>query len=176
MNRQSYQLGSMSHYLNAKVSGYHDLPEFPAAAPDPSVRNVEPPKAPNPWEKTVVANKAKKKASAEAKRTAAKGFYSEESEAEESDNSSSSEASSGSSSGSSGSESESEKEVVKKNSNTLLLVRISSHSAKASDLNSRSRWMDWEKRRRKLNSMMTVKILRRIRHPLTLVRANLKNP
>ena len=61
MNRQSYQLGSMSHYLNSSVSGYHDLPDFPEIAPDPEVRNVEPPRAPNPWEKTVEANKAKKR-------------------------------------------------------------------------------------------------------------------
>ena len=86
-------------------------------APDPEVRNVEPPRAPNPWEKTVEANKAKKKATAsQAKKS--KGFYSEES----SGSSDGSGSSSGSeSSGSSGSESESENEVVKKDNNTLLL-------------------------------------------------------
>ena len=85
-------------------------------APDPEVRNVEPPRAPNPWEKTVEANKAKKKATAsQAKKS--KGFYSEESSG-----SSDGSGSSGSeSSGSSGSESESENEVVKKDNNTLLL-------------------------------------------------------
>ena len=29
LNRQNFQLGSMSHYLNSRVNGYHDLPEFP---------------------------------------------------------------------------------------------------------------------------------------------------
>lgn len=43
-NRHEYQLGSLSHFINAKATGYHDLPEFPSEAPDPSVRNVEPPK------------------------------------------------------------------------------------------------------------------------------------
>jgi len=43
-NRQEYQLGSMSHFINAKANGYQDLPEFPSSPPDPTVRNVEPPK------------------------------------------------------------------------------------------------------------------------------------
>merc|ERR1719266_1470044 len=116
LNRQNYQLGSMSHYLNSKVNGYQELPDFPEVAPDPSLREVEPPKAPNPWEKTVEMNKAKKKAAAESKKKAqAKGFYSEESD----------------SGSGSGSESDSEdeddperpvQEVVKKDDNTLLLV------------------------------------------------------
>ena len=120
LNRQNFQLGSMSHYLNSRVNGYHDLPEFPEVAPDPEVRNVEPPRAPNPWEKTVEANKAKKKAAAAESKKAKKGFYSEESESSSgSDDESSS--SSGSSSGSE-SENENETEVVKKDNNTLLLV------------------------------------------------------
>ena len=49
---------------------------------DPSVRNVEPPKAPNPWEKTVAKNeemKRKKKESEEKKKKKKeKSFYSEE--------------------------------------------------------------------------------------------------
>merc|ERR1719266_731593 len=120
-NRQNFQLGSMSHYLNAKVTGYQELPDFPEVAPDPSVREVEPPKAPNPWKKTVELNKAKKKAATENKKKATKGFYSEESESEGS--------SSSSSSSSESSESESENEatneqpkVVKKDDKTLLLV------------------------------------------------------
>lgn len=39
--REQYQLGSLSHYLNIRASGYHDLPQFPKVAPDSSVRNVE---------------------------------------------------------------------------------------------------------------------------------------
>ena len=129
MNRQSYQLGSMSHYLNSSVSGYHDLPDFPEIAPDPEVRNVEPPRAPNPWEKTVEANKAKKKAASKAQtknKNKTKGFYSEDSE-DESSNEDSNSGSGSSSSSSSGSGTESDEEdsankVVKKDSNTLLLV------------------------------------------------------
>ncbi len=47
---------------------------------DPSVRNVEPPRAPNPWEKTVAKNeeKKKKKKESEKKKKKEKGFYSEE--------------------------------------------------------------------------------------------------
>ena len=36
-----FMLGSLSHLLNARASGYQELPEFPEVAPDPSVRNVE---------------------------------------------------------------------------------------------------------------------------------------
>ncbi|XP_055691768.1 AP-3 complex subunit beta-2 [Lutzomyia longipalpis] len=35
------QLGSLSHYLKLKATGYRDLPEFPETAPDSSVRNVQ---------------------------------------------------------------------------------------------------------------------------------------
>lgn len=40
-DRDHFQLGSLSHLLNAKAGGYQELPEWPEAAPDPSVRNVE---------------------------------------------------------------------------------------------------------------------------------------
>ncbi|XP_055636661.1 AP-3 complex subunit beta-2 [Toxorhynchites rutilus septentrionalis] len=42
-DRNSFQLGSLSHYLNMRVAGYQDLPSFPEIVPDSSVRNVEPP-------------------------------------------------------------------------------------------------------------------------------------
>ena len=64
---------------------------------DPSVRNVEPPRAPNPWEKTVAKNeelKRKKKESEEKKKKKKKdrSFYSEEdSESESSSGTSDSE-------------------------------------------------------------------------------------
>lgn len=41
--RESFQLGTMSHYLNMRVNRYQDLPNFPASVPDNSVRNVESP-------------------------------------------------------------------------------------------------------------------------------------
>lgn len=40
-DRDHFQLGSLSHLLNAKAGGYQELPDWPEAAPDASVRNVE---------------------------------------------------------------------------------------------------------------------------------------
>uniref|UniRef100_A0A8C5WXA4 Adaptor related protein complex 3 subunit beta 2 n=1 Tax=Laticauda laticaudata TaxID=8630 RepID=A0A8C5WXA4_LATLA len=40
-DRDHFQLGSLSHLLNAKAVGYQELPDWPSEAPDPSVRNVE---------------------------------------------------------------------------------------------------------------------------------------
>uniref|UniRef100_A0A3Q4GYS9 Adaptor related protein complex 3 subunit beta 1 n=1 Tax=Neolamprologus brichardi TaxID=32507 RepID=A0A3Q4GYS9_NEOBR len=39
--RDRYQLGTLSHSLNLKATGYQELPDWPAVAPDHSVRNVE---------------------------------------------------------------------------------------------------------------------------------------
>lgn len=36
-----YQLGTLSHAINSRVTGYSDLPDFPIDLPDTSVRNVE---------------------------------------------------------------------------------------------------------------------------------------
>ena len=44
IDRDEFQLGSLSHYLNSRAVGYMDLPAFAEVAPDPSVRNVEPPR------------------------------------------------------------------------------------------------------------------------------------
>lgn len=41
--REQFQLGSLSHYLNMRATGYHDIPDFPESAPDSAVRNVESP-------------------------------------------------------------------------------------------------------------------------------------
>jgi AP-3 complex subunit beta len=40
--REHFQLGSLSHYINARANGYHDLPTFPDVPSDSSVRDVEP--------------------------------------------------------------------------------------------------------------------------------------
>jgi len=32
-DRDVFQLGSMSHFLNTRVPGYHDLPNYPEVAP-----------------------------------------------------------------------------------------------------------------------------------------------
>ncbi|XP_061553762.1 AP-3 complex subunit beta-1 isoform X1 [Phycodurus eques] len=40
-DRDRFQLGTLSHSLNSKAAGYQELSEWPAVAPDQSVRNVE---------------------------------------------------------------------------------------------------------------------------------------
>jgi AP-3 complex subunit beta len=65
-DHDQYQLGTLSHVINTRATGYQELPEWPEAAPDPSVRNVE---VTMPW----VDTKATKKKTQEKKKT----FYSE---------------------------------------------------------------------------------------------------
>lgn len=40
-DREQYQLGSLSHYLNNRAVGYHELSKFPETAPSSELRNVE---------------------------------------------------------------------------------------------------------------------------------------
>ncbi|XP_045074641.1 AP-3 complex subunit beta-2-like [Coregonus clupeaformis] len=102
-DRDHFQLGSLSHLLNAKAGGYQVLPDWPEAAPDPSVRNVEVPE----WTKCSSREKRKEK-------KADKPFYSDsegesgptESADSVSDTASGSESGSGSEESGSGSESE----------------------------------------------------------------------
>ncbi|KAK6106243.1 Adaptin N terminal region family protein [Brugia pahangi] len=39
-DREQFQLGSLSHFLNQRCRRYRDLPQFPQIAPDPSMRNT----------------------------------------------------------------------------------------------------------------------------------------
>ncbi|XP_067357002.1 AP-3 complex subunit beta-2 isoform X13 [Channa argus] len=106
-DRDHFQLGSLSHLLNAKAGGYQELPDWPEAAPDPSVRNVEVPE----WTKCSSREKRKEK-------KVEKPFYSDsegesgptESADSESDTGSGSESGSGSEESGSGSESEESEE------------------------------------------------------------------
>uniref|UniRef100_A0A3B4ZH20 AP-3 complex subunit beta n=1 Tax=Stegastes partitus TaxID=144197 RepID=A0A3B4ZH20_9TELE len=106
-DRDHFQLGSLSHLLNAKAGGYQELPDWPEAAPDPSVRNVEVPE----WTKCSSREKRKEK-------KVEKPFYSDsegesgptESADSESDSASGSESRSGSEVSGSGSESEESEE------------------------------------------------------------------
>ncbi len=41
IEREQWQMGSLSHMLNSQANGYKPLPNFPEEPPDPSVRNVE---------------------------------------------------------------------------------------------------------------------------------------
>ncbi|XP_065267852.1 AP-3 complex subunit beta-2 isoform X7 [Emys orbicularis] len=100
-DRDHFQLGSLSHLLNAKAVGYQELPDWPDEAPDPSVRNVEVPE----WTKCTSREKRKEKVE--------KPFYSDsegesgptESADSEPESVSESESESGSSSSESGSDS-----------------------------------------------------------------------
>ncbi|KAL2099800.1 hypothetical protein ACEWY4_004194 [Coilia grayii] len=104
--RDRFQLGTLSHTLNTKAVGYLQLSDWPAVAPDQSVRNVE-----------VAEIKESTVPSLEKKRSSkAKKFYSDSEEEEEDGgsqgNSSDDSKSSGSSEAStSGSESEEEEET-----------------------------------------------------------------
>lgn len=103
-DRDHFQLGTLSHTLNIKASGYLELSNWPEVAPDPSVRNVEVIESAKEW---TPVGKTKKE-------IPAKKFYSEseeeneeeEGEEESSDSSSDSESGSGSESGDTGSSSE----------------------------------------------------------------------
>lgn len=68
-DRDQYQLGTLSHLMNARAHGYQELPEWPEEAPDATVRNVEIPVA---WTEKKTTSKKKKSAG-----TDLKSFYSE---------------------------------------------------------------------------------------------------
>ncbi|XP_029921580.1 AP-3 complex subunit beta-1 [Myripristis murdjan] len=101
-DRDRFQLGTLSHSLNIKATGYLELSDWPAVAPDQSVRNVEVIEPVKEWAPSVGKAKPPKQDDK---------FYSdsgeddhEEEEGEEGSESSSSEDSSSSSSDSSSSE------------------------------------------------------------------------
>ncbi|XP_035858996.1 AP-3 complex subunit beta-2 isoform X8 [Sander lucioperca] len=110
-DRDHFQLGSLSHLLNAKAGGYQELPDWPEAAPDPSVRNVEVKDSVPEWTKCSSREKRKEK-------KVEKPFYSDsegesgptESADSESDSASGSESGSGIEESGSGSESEESEE------------------------------------------------------------------
>ncbi|NWY69369.1 AP3B2 protein, partial [Erithacus rubecula] len=111
-DRDHFQLGSLSHLLNAKAVGYQELPDWPDEAPDPSVRNVEVPE----WTKCTSREKRKEKVE--------KPFYSDsegesgptESADSEPESGSEENGSSSSSSGSSSSGTEEEEEEEEEDS------------------------------------------------------------
>lgn len=118
--RNHYQLGSLSHYLNMRCTGYNDLPQFPEQGSDSTVRNVEgfmmhetkyANNSVNPNAKKT-PQKDNNNAKQKSKRSTGNNFFSESEGGKSSDysNSQSSSSSSGGSSSSSGSESESDNE------------------------------------------------------------------
>ncbi|KAE8285345.1 AP-3 complex subunit beta-1 [Larimichthys crocea] len=113
-DRDRFQLGTLSHSLNIKASGYQELSDWPAVAPDQSVRNVEVIEPVKEW--VPLVGKTKKSKSEDK-------FYSDDEEEKEEDRSESSgsEDTSSSSSGSSSSEesgSESERKSSKESEKT----------------------------------------------------------
>uniref|UniRef100_H2Z3B3 AP-3 complex subunit beta n=1 Tax=Ciona savignyi TaxID=51511 RepID=H2Z3B3_CIOSA len=78
--RDAYQLGSLSHAINAEANGYQKLPDFPETQPDPSVRTVEP----------VTTDRRRPGRTARSKPPKKKSFYSDEDSSEESESGSSS--------------------------------------------------------------------------------------
>nr|XP_055036176.1 AP-3 complex subunit beta-1 isoform X2 [Misgurnus anguillicaudatus] len=116
-DRDRYQLGTLSHTLNAQASGYLELSDWPAVAPDPSVRNVE-----------IVepVKEAGAPAVGKAKPKKSDKFYSDDEEEEEEEEGSSSEDSS--SSEESGSESESDENSDDSNKSSSESEKSSSES------------------------------------------------
>ncbi|XP_074711726.1 AP-3 complex subunit beta-1 isoform X2 [Strix uralensis] len=87
-DRDHFQLGTLSHTLNSRATGYLELSNWPEVAPDPSVRNVDVAELTKEW--TGILGITKKEKPTEK-------FYSEsEEEEDESTNTSSSKSESGS--------------------------------------------------------------------------------
>ncbi|KAM6302458.1 AP-3 complex subunit beta-1 isoform 1-T1 [Podargus strigoides] len=87
-DRDHFQLGTLSHTLNSRATGYLELSDWPEVAPDPSVRNVDVAESAKEW--TGILGKTKKEKPTEK-------FYSESEEDEdESSSTSASESESGS--------------------------------------------------------------------------------
>ncbi|NWV27216.1 AP3B1 protein, partial [Origma solitaria] len=73
-DRDHFQLGTLSHTLNSRATGYLELSDWPEVAPDPSVRNVDVAESAKEW--TGVLGKPKKEKPTEK-------FYSESEDEEE---------------------------------------------------------------------------------------------
>ncbi|NXE94385.1 AP3B1 protein, partial [Menura novaehollandiae] len=73
-DRDHFQLGTLSHTLNSRATGYLELSEWPEVAPDPSVRNVDVAESAKEW--TGILGKPKKEKPTEK-------FYSESEEEED---------------------------------------------------------------------------------------------
>ncbi|CDQ79998.1 unnamed protein product [Oncorhynchus mykiss] len=104
-DRDRYQLGTLSHTINTKASGYLELSDWPAVAPDQSVRNVEVIEPVKEWAPSLgKTGKSKLSKSSDDK------FYSDSGEEKEKGSGSSSSDDSSSSSEESSSEAESDEE------------------------------------------------------------------
>ncbi|KAG9266009.1 AP-3 complex subunit beta-1 isoform X2 [Astyanax mexicanus] len=127
-DRDRFQLGTLSHTLNSKATGYLELSDWPDVAPDQSVRNVEVVEVAKEWAPAVSKTKAAKSDDDK--------FYSdsgEEEEAEGSDSGGDSSSSEDSSSSSSSDESGSEEDSEEKSDSNEDSDKSSSQSEKSSD-------------------------------------------
>ncbi|XP_053303951.1 AP-3 complex subunit beta-1 isoform X2 [Spea bombifrons] len=61
-DRDRFQLGTLSHTLNSKATGYLELSDWPEVSPDPSVRNVEVIEPVKGWDTSVAKPKKEKDA------------------------------------------------------------------------------------------------------------------
>ncbi|CAB1318710.1 unnamed protein product [Coregonus sp. 'balchen'] len=150
-DRDRYQLGTLSHTINTKASGYLELSDWPAVAPDQSVRNVEVIEPVKEWAPSLgKTGKSKPAKSSDDK------FYSdsgEEEEEEEGGSGSSSSDDSSSSSEESGSDAESS---VEKNSS-----QSSEESDKSSSQSEKSSSeSDTEKKKRKTKKPLQKKTVK----------------
>ncbi|NXU92040.1 AP3B1 protein, partial [Xiphorhynchus elegans] len=73
-DRDHFQLGTLSHTLNSRATGYLELSDWPEVAPDPSVRNVDVAESAKEW--TGILGKPRKEKTTEK-------FYSESEEEED---------------------------------------------------------------------------------------------
>ncbi|XP_055729981.1 AP-3 complex subunit beta-1 isoform X2 [Salvelinus fontinalis] len=139
-DRDRYQLGTLSHTINTKASGYLELSDWPAVAPDQSVRNVEVIEPVKEWAPSLgKTGKSKPAKSSDDK------FYSDSGEEEKGPGSSSSE--DGSSSSSSEESSSDAESRVEKNSSQS--SEESDKSSSQSEKSSSESDSDSEKKKRK---------------------------
>uniref|UniRef100_A0A8C7LXL9 AP-3 complex subunit beta n=1 Tax=Oncorhynchus mykiss TaxID=8022 RepID=A0A8C7LXL9_ONCMY len=147
-DRDRYQLGTLSHTINTKASGYLELSDWPAVAPDQSVRNVEviePEWAPSLGK----TGKSKPAKSSDDK------FYSDSGEEEEEKGSGSSSSEDGSSSSSEESGSDAESHVQKNSSQSSEESDKSSSQSEKSSSES-----DSEKKERKTKTPLQKKTVK----------------
>ncbi|CDQ87099.1 unnamed protein product [Oncorhynchus mykiss] len=149
-DRDRYQLGTLSHTINTKASGYLELSDWPAVAPDQSVRNVEVIEPVKEWAPSLgKTGKSKPAKSSDDK------FYSDSGEEEKGSGSSSSEDGSSSSSSSEESGSDAESHVQKNSSQSSEESDKSSSQSEKSSSES-----DSEKKERKTKTPLQKKTVK----------------
>ncbi|XP_041754541.1 AP-3 complex subunit beta-1 isoform X2 [Coregonus clupeaformis] len=149
-DRDRYQLGTLSHTINTKASGYLELSDWPAVAPDQSVRNVEVIEPVKEWAPSLgKTGKSKPAKSSDDK------FYSDSGEEEEEEEGSGSSSSDDSSSSSEESGSDAESSVEKNSSQSSEESDKSSSQSEKSSSES-----DTEKKKRKTKKPLQKKTVK----------------